>query len=247
MSTLEEGQTTHEPEAETETEDLSEKARHVLEIARFVSAAVWDAIANLQDFAKPDISLDPNKSTLVVLPGFSTPAGSLRTLIKTGRERGFNINPVKLRLSISSITSNAVRTVQAVRTLEEKIDNMAMLAFSMGGLVARKALQIDPELPISRVITLGTPHQGSVLAQHLQWIPSCREAADPVFIASLAGPADSRVVSIAARADEIVPPENSVLAGASNITIEEAGTHHSLIENPVVLKRIFEVIDGYVK
>ena len=43
------------------------------------------------------------------------------------------------------------------------IDELVSLCHSMGGLVVRSALHLDPTLPIDRVIFCGTPHHGSPL------------------------------------------------------------------------------------
>ena len=41
---------------------------------------------------------------------------------------------------------------------------VSLVAFSMGGIVARTARLIDPELPITRAVFINSPHNGSWLA-----------------------------------------------------------------------------------
>ncbi len=49
-----------------------------------------------------------------------------------------------------------------------------LIGFSMGGLIIREALRVEPELNARRVIFLHSPHGGS-LNGHLLPLPACRE------------------------------------------------------------------------
>lgn len=59
-----------------------------------------------------------------------------------------------------SILDSAAELAKYIATFPRR--DISLVAHSMGGLVARAALAQRPALPVSRIITLGTPHAGSV-------------------------------------------------------------------------------------
>jgi hypothetical protein len=132
-----------------------------------------------------------------------------------------------------------------------------VIAHSQGGLVVQAAfggsLELDPRLPtVDHVITLGTPHDGAVLATADAGIgtstsgrlaqegigavsggrldPTSDAVADlsemSGFVRSLderPWPDDVRVTAIAASGDGIVPPAVATQAGATNVLVPVTG------------------------
>lgn len=123
-----------------------------------------------------------------------------------------------------------------------------LVGFSMGGLVVKKMLSLDPlQEHVAKVILLGTPNNGSNLARLLPFLPSCREASDETFLRTLNGHIDERYVVISAGYDELVPRESSVLNGesndqGSNVIFEEAECHHALTEDPRATRRFYALL-----
>ena len=118
----------------------------------------------------------------------------------------------------------------------------ALLGYSMGGLAARWAVHrggADPH--VAGVSTAGSPHRGTVLADHCDE-PACLEMrAGSAFLADL-GPAGDGppVVSIASRADQVAPPATARLEGAKNVVV--CCPPHNRLFNEEVLDAVREAL-----
>lgn len=66
------------------------------------------------------------------------------------------------RLSLDEIASRLAHAVLALQT-----PNVHLIAHSLGGLVVLNMLALHPDLPIGRVVLMGTPCTGSRTAQQL--------------------------------------------------------------------------------
>ncbi|MDB5798546.1 MAG: hypothetical protein JWP36_2448 [Paucimonas sp.] len=142
--------------------------------------------------------------------------------------------------------------VPAVQQAIEKVcaetgaAQVILVAHSMGGLVARAWLRVHGPARVKRIITLGTPHQGTGLAnfgmglnsRQMRWTGSAAAGRPSAWLQQLeAGEAaGSRAlfVSIWSHQDNIVSPqESSRLAGARNIEVKGIG-HVALAFSPLV-------------
>lgn len=133
---------------------------------------------------------------------------------------------------------------QAVRELcaATAAPQLAIVAHSMGGLVARAWMRAHGTARVARVITLGTPHHGTALArfglgrnavQMREGSPWLRELA-----ASEDAAARALVTSLYTHHDNIVAPqESSRLPGARNLEFGGIG-HVALGSNPRVLDAV---------
>jgi triacylglycerol lipase len=83
------------------------------------------------------------------------------------RARGFAVATITLETPISDIEALADRLVERIDALiaETGADKVALVTHSMGGLVARAALRKAGTARISRFVTLGGPHHGTVVAR----------------------------------------------------------------------------------
>ena len=121
-----------------------------------------------------------------------------------------------------------------------------IVAHSMGGLAARAWLRNDPHAlaRTARLITLGTPHHGTVLANLGVGLNArqmrCSKAGEPsawlrALAAGESAAARARMVSIWTYHDNIVAPQrSSCLDGATNIALSGVG-HVALGSNRRVL------------
>jgi pimeloyl-ACP methyl ester carboxylesterase len=130
---------------------------------------------------------------------------------------------------------------------DERVD---VVAHSMGGLVARLALEDDAvSSRVATVLTLGTPHSGTWMARFggTSAIPL---RPDSPLIARLAAqlpwPADPgkpRLVAMWSQTDMlVVPPEGAQVAGALNVEMP-GFTHYSYLLDPAAWRRIQAVLD----
>jgi len=136
---------------------------------------------------------------------------------------------------------------------------VAIVAHSMGGLVARAWMRAHGSARVARVITLGTPHHGTALArfglganaaQMRCTGPGCASAWLRALAAAETPATRALVTSIYTHHDNIVAPQtSSVLPGARNIAFGGVG-HVALGSNPRVLAAVLRELaelDGRVR
>ncbi len=123
-------------------------------------------------------------------------------------------------------------------------ERVVVVGHSMGGLVARACAR-DPaaRARIARIVTLGTPHHGSILARWGLAHNARQMRPGSAWLAALnvdgAGAADGvPVVSVFSWHDNFVAPQDSpVLAGAQNVALAGLG-HLSLVFSDAVARRV---------
>jgi pimeloyl-ACP methyl ester carboxylesterase len=117
---------------------------------------------------------------------------------------------------------------------------VALVGHSMGGLVARAYLRDHGAAKVRLLLTVGTPHHGSM---HACLFPGACLAqlrpGNPWLTALNAAPLpDCRVVSLWSRHDSMVAPqENARLDGAVEVVIHGVG-HNALLADPAVLAAV---------
>lgn len=139
--------------------------------------------------------------------------------------------------------------VQALRT-RTGAQQVVIVAHSMGGLVARAYLRQYGVQDIARVITVGTPHHGTALA-NLGLGRNARQMSRPhgqphpwlVQLAASEPPeVRARFTSIYSCHDNIVAPQDSAcLPGARNLALGGIG-HVALASDARILARVLEEI-----
>ncbi len=123
---------------------------------------------------------------------------------------------------------------------------IAIVAHSMGGLAARAWMRSYGSAKVARLITLGTPHHGTMLANLGLGANAAQMRRDSAWLRDLAAaetPADrARIVSIYTYHDNIIAPQDSSeLAGARNVAFGGVG-HVALGSNPRVLAEVLRVL-----
>jgi triacylglycerol esterase/lipase EstA (alpha/beta hydrolase family) len=121
---------------------------------------------------------------------------------------------------------------------------VAIVAHSMGGLVARAWMRDHGTAALARLITLGTPHHGTALARFglgrnavqmrtgSAWLRLLSAGEDPA--------ARALVTSLYTHHDNIVSPrESGHLPGARNLEFGGVG-HVALGSNPRVLAAVMQ-------
>jgi pimeloyl-ACP methyl ester carboxylesterase len=123
-----------------------------------------------------------------------------------------------------------------------------LIAHSMGGLVARAYLRHFGAARVARLVTIGTPHHGSVLAW--TFIGRCLAQMRPgnPWLAALnraeGEAAPVPITSIWSRHDSMVAPQSSAeLACAQNVAVVGIG-HNALLSHRGVIDQVARVIAG---
>jgi triacylglycerol esterase/lipase EstA (alpha/beta hydrolase family) len=123
---------------------------------------------------------------------------------------------------------------------------VVLVCHSMGGLVARAHLRQRGPARIERIITIGTPHHGSVFARGV--VGRCLAQMRPgnAWLAELnrdeAKPPPVPITSIWSRHDSLVAPQGSgELACAENVPLVGVG-HNALLDDRRVMDLVIRAI-----
>lgn len=123
---------------------------------------------------------------------------------------------------------------------------VALVGHSMGGLVARAYLRRHGSRRVERLITLGTPHAGSILAWTFPGTSLQQMRPGSAWLASLnaAAPPSAPIVAIWSWHDSMVAPQDSArLAGARNVAVTGVG-HNALLRDANVIALVVQALRG---
>ena len=140
----------------------------------------------------------------------------------------------------------AGRASSSASRAREGAERVDIVAHSLGGVVARYYIErLGGAKHVGRVVTIGSPHHGTVIARLGALFPSARETVvGSSFYADL-GPLVARegivFTSVWSRADAIIePPESSSIAPVGEDRVFENLGHLSLLLSPRVLDTVAE-------
>ncbi len=101
-------------------------------------------------------------SRVLMLPGIWMRPWTLRALARWLSEDGFAVRT----LAYPGVLGGPEPTLARLRPALAQVD--AVVAHSLGGLMTLEALRADPDLPVRRVVCLGSPLSGSAVASRLR-------------------------------------------------------------------------------
>lgn len=181
-----------------------------------------------------------DKGLVLLIPGHGGDESSLNNLSKALKSDGFDVQTVDIGDGSGKIEGYANSVVALGR---QAVGPVSLVGYSQGGLIARAAAQLAPDL-FGRVATIATPHEGTQVAavaaalkvacdtSCLQMVPGSP------FLASLTLPIVSdRWLALYTREDNLVRPvESASLDGATNVAIDEkcrvSYDHHEIVTSP---------------
>jgi triacylglycerol esterase/lipase EstA (alpha/beta hydrolase family) len=186
---------------------------------------------------------------VVLVHGYGGTRANLFVLGWRLRRAGFEVFGVNYPPFGGTFHSKARRLAAAIERILARTgaDRIDVVAHSLGGLVARAWIRAHGrESRVRRLVTLGTPHQGTrvaalavdPLAKAL--LPGSRELAelsrdDPV-------PSLVSVTAIYSTFDaKVLPPRNGYYPGAWNIEVDGIG-HDALLFSPKVARLVVEAL-----
>lgn len=151
---------------------------------------------------------------LVLVSGFSGPGLEWRCspLRTRAAFHGWKAIYFHRRLPFGPIDAAASRLANDVCDMQPDFERIALLGHSMGGLVATHASLLHP---VDAVVTIGTPHQGTVpqLPSFVPMLRSVRQmATGSRYLSDIDVPSWTPTLAVRCRRDLIVRPECSVPA-----------------------------------
>jgi triacylglycerol lipase len=209
------------------------KAKLVLQ-EFYWSSVCWFWILPFAGFTSRN-SPDDKGLPVLLIHGYGANSGFWHRISGLLKRAGSSHMAIELEPLLADIDDYA----QVINTAIEKLcattknEKIVVLAHSMGGLAARAYLRKFGSARTARVITLGTPHFGSTLANFAMGINAMqmRWSVKPGSLSWLTALAQTETpatralfVSIYSRHDNIVSPQESArLPGATNIAFDLVG------------------------
>lgn len=196
----------------------------------------------------PDPPPAPAEMPVLLLHGVLCNAGVWASLVRALADRG--IGPVYTLsygpplASIDSFADQTAARIEAILAATGARD-LVVVGHSMGGLVARNYLRRHGAERIRRIITIGSPHHGSVLAYLFPGVSLAQLRPGNVWLAALNGERaadEPPILSLWSWHDSMVAPQSSsVLDRAENVTLYGVG-HNALLADRNVHEHVAAAI-----
>lgn len=217
--------------------------RAALKCWLYECVAVWRVFNVLQPFCamrawrSPD-SYSADRPPLLLIHGYGCHHAVWLDLQAALADGGYRCEGIDLLPLLGDIDDYGRQIAEHAAMLRER-DGVApiLVCHSMGGLAARAALRharnTSQPPPCTHIVTLGTPHQGTVLARYGRGTNAQQMCCRNDWLESLAreesGEERAAITSIFSWHDSIVgPPGTSFLEGARHIALSGLG-HVSLL------------------
>lgn len=194
---------------------------------------------------------------ILFIHGYFCNEGVWQTLMREAARRGYRCAAVRLEPVFCSIDDYADPIKAALDQLlaahgkganEAQTEPMQaiLVGHSMGGLAARAFMRHHGDAAVARLITLGTPHDGTVLARHVRTTNGQQMRDRSIWTSVLAASESPRlrakISAVFSYHDNIVAPQISgSLDGAHNIAVSGVG-HVDLVYAPRIRDLLFAEI-----
>lgn len=202
------------------------------------------------------VAIQTDALPVLLIHGYGCNSGYWHSMSKALTKASITHFAIDLEPIFLDIDGYATLIDRAVDTVckETGQEQIIIVAHSMGGLATRAYLRDYGIDRIARVITLGTPHHGTCLAnfgagsnsKQMCWSGNAKTGTPCPWLQELAGSENhrirSRFVSIYSHHDNIVSPQTSAhLPGATNIEFGGIG-HVALALHPVIQQSVIDHI-----
>ncbi len=175
-----------------------------------------------------------DRPPVLLIHGYVNNAGALFILWRAIKSAGFGVHTINLEPVYADIDAYAALIEARLMQIQHAGGGrpVTLVCHSMGGLAARAYLRAHGGTRVARVITLGTPHAGTLLAATAAGANGRQMRPQSAWLAELAGFERAAwpcpMVSVYSHDDNVVVPQLSAhLAGARNLSLAGIG-HISL-------------------
>lgn len=202
------------------------------------------------NFAERPIVSDPARPAVLLVHGYMCNRASWRRWFLAGLPTGWNVATISLEPVYAPVEEYAESLHLAVQKLRASsgAERVTLVCHSMGGLAARAYLRAKGHDAVARVITIDTPHHGTVFARfaHGKNSRQMRRASD--YVRRLAESAETvEFICFASQHDNLVVPRDSqVLACTEAVWFEKIG-HLAMTASDEVLTKLVAVVERPLK
>lgn len=202
--------------------------------------ACWWAVPFKSKFVEKTPVEPVQPVSVLLVHGMACNRGIWVTLQPLLARRGFLTRTVTLEPPLASLDDYADAINIAVQRLlaDQPNQPVAIVAHSMGGLAVRAYFRQFGDMPIAKVVTVGTPHQGTYHAQFSRGINVEQMRLKSHWLAELAASESTRrrakFVCMYSRHDNLIAPyPNAILPGSRAIEFEHIG-HLTMLDDSEV-------------
>jgi pimeloyl-ACP methyl ester carboxylesterase len=187
-------------------------------------------------------SFVPGRPVVVLVHGYMCNAGVWAWFARYLIARGQSVRTVTLEPLFARIEDYVAPLARVVDEAAGDGGRVVLVGHSMGGLVCRAYARRVGGAGIARIVTLGTPHHGSALAQMGHGADALDMSPNGEWLRGLSesegGGQVAPMTSIYSVHDNFVAPQDSsVLAGATNIPVTGIG-HLGLLMSARVARMV---------
>ncbi len=170
---------------------------------------------------------------VLLMPGFNENWYFLKEIGDLLNSNGYRIHLVKGRRQ-ASIERQSLRVHEYV--INKKLQNIVLIGHSKGGLVVRKLLAMQNSFSIQKVITISTPHNGTIFG-YLRLLNLAELIPGSKFFTDWDSSLNEQIYNFYPKFDNhVVPGSSLLLAGAHNEQIEINGHTRILKSNSLLSK-----------
>lgn len=198
------------------------------------------------DFPERPLVRDPSRPAVLLVHGYMCNRATWRRWLLDGLPERWNIATVNLEPVYGPVERYAEVLHAAIEQLRAATgaERVTLVCHSMGGLAARAYLRAHGPHAVGRVVTIDTPHHGTVFARlgsghnarqmrkASDYVRALAEAEEPVEFVCFASQHDNL----------IVPRQAQVIAGTEAIWFEKTG-HLAMTASDEVLGKLIEVVE----
>jgi triacylglycerol esterase/lipase EstA (alpha/beta hydrolase family) len=173
---------------------------------------------------------------VILLHGYGMNRMSFYWLGRSLARRGLGPLCAMSYMTLRSVRHSAQRLARFVERVceDEGASAVDLVCHSLGGIVARYYADVlGGAARVRRIITIGTPHQGTMSAHMALDQGAFDLRPKSALLTQLAGKTNVSVTSIWSRADNVIMPPENASFGADDVVFEDLG-HMALLLSPRV-------------
>jgi pimeloyl-ACP methyl ester carboxylesterase len=202
-------------------------------------------------FPEPPLVRDPTRPALLLIAGYVCNRAVWKPLLDSGRLAHCNVATVNTEPVFGSIDLYADEIHAAVIRLRGATgaERINLICHSMGGISARAYLLRHGNAAVDKVITLASPHHGTIFGMLGHGANARQMARSSKYLNTLAGAETverrRRFVCIATADDNLVVPRSSPLLPDAEHHVVDGVGHLALLEDPRAWALIAAAVEGF--